>query len=101
MSLWPFMKARSDAQNHAVPPPTTPDEWIFRDKAGGFQFDKPMWKNMHASDRERYRPDAFAHRDEAIRRKTVCRLESREKETAHWLSHQRFLENLFNLDPVE
>ena len=73
---------------------------LFRDKSAGFTFDTCMWKNMRVADRERYTPDALAHRNEAMRRMAVCRLDDRPREAAHWQAQMRFLENLFRLPEV-
>lgn len=97
MNAWPHL----DALSKTAQAIHEEKDRLFTDKSDGFTFDKTMWRNMHVSDRHRYVDDARAHRDEAHRRKIVCRLESREKETAHWLSQQRFLEKLYKLEPIE
>lgn len=74
---------------------------VFTDGEGGFEFAPHVWNNMWAADRLRYMPDARAHRDEAIRRKAVCRLDGRAREAEHWLAAQRFFENKFKLEPIE
>lgn len=74
--------------------------WLFKDNEGNYTFTHGMWKDLHRENRQKYTPDAVAHRDEALRRRTVCRLEGRHKEADHWLAQQRFLENLFGLECV-
>jgi hypothetical protein len=75
---------------------------LFTNKSDGFTFDRVMWKNMHTADRDRYRPDAIAHRDEAVRRMVVCRIEGdRQKECDHWTAQYRFLESLYRLPEIK
>lgn len=77
--------------------------WIFADNGqGGFTFGQHVWRNeVNVHGKEHLRGDAIAHRNEALRRKVVCRFEDRPKEMAHWHSAMRFLEKLFALPEIE
>jgi hypothetical protein len=77
-------------------------ERLYTDTSGGFQFAPHSWKTiLKQHERHRYYKDALAHRDEAIRRRVVCRMEGRITEADHWLAAQRFFENNFKIPPHE
>lgn len=71
---------------------------VFTDGEGGFSFGPRVWREVlkgENGDKARLYKDALAHRDEALRRTVVCRLDSRTKEADHWYAQARFLENMF------
>lgn len=74
---------------------------LFADSSeGGFMFKQHEWKQLTTEDnwRWRYLKDGIAHRDEAMRRMIVCRLDgNRPKEVEHWCALMRYFENLFKL----
>jgi hypothetical protein len=78
-------------------------KWLFTDSGqGGFHFGQNVWRSeVSIHGKEHLRRDAIAHRDEALRRKVVCRLEDRRTEMAHWHASMRFLEKLFALSEIE
>lgn len=90
-------KARMEINRMA----STAPERLFMDVQDGFTFGQHGWNIIvRNGERERFMLDAIAHRDEALRRRVVCRMEGRVAEAKHWLAAQRFLENLFKLEPV-
>lgn len=73
----------------------------FEDKGEGWTFTPHEWNLiLNNGERERFLKDAVAHRDEALRRRVICRMEGLAKEADHWLASQRFFENNFKLEPV-
>lgn len=66
------------------------------DLKAGWDFSLHHWTRVvENGDRERFTPDARAHRDEALRRMVVCRLDgNRLQECDHWRAWiMRFTKN--------
>lgn len=85
------------------PPRKEPDPPpVFTDSSDGYTFGPNIWRGAVAvQGKAHLRADALAHRDEALRRKTVCLLEGLRKEAAHWHAQMRYLEKLFALPEIE
>ena len=77
---------------------------IFPQIGSGFEFTPGVWKaarSAGAVELARCLPDALAHRQEAIRRAVVCRLDGRPEEAQDWTETASFLSKTCNLPPME
>ena len=76
---------------------------MFKDVDDTFTFTTKWWKDYAkegVADPVWVKANAYRHRDEALRRKAVCRLSDLAAEAAHWHACAAFLTNLCKLDPL-